>query len=203
MKNRMKKITLLSALVLLAPVPVQAQEAVVPVETPPVAETPVATAPAETQPVVVPAVPVITPTGALNPVELQSLNEMSSLVFTYWEYTAIEDAKRSRGNVRPPTEDELTRDLNKGPQTEKVKPPPEERDISLGGIVYVDGSDWTIWLNDQRITPDAIPPEVIDLRVYKDHIDLKWLDDYTNQIFPIRLRAHQRFNIDTRIFLPG
>jgi hypothetical protein len=53
------------------------------------------------------------------------------------------------------------------------------------------------------VTPEALPEEIMDLKVYKEHVDLKWLDYYTNRIFPIRIRAHQRFNMDTRIFLPG
>ena len=130
--------------------------------------------------------------------------EYISLVFTHWEHVAIQDAKRSRGLVRPPTEAELTRDLKtREDELERIKPPPEKREIRLAGIVYRKGGDWTIWLNEQRVTPDAIPEEVLDLKVYKTYIELKWFDDYTNQIFPIRLRPHQRFNIDTRIFLPG
>ncbi|MGB4056550.1 MAG: hypothetical protein WBK77_00505 [Alphaproteobacteria bacterium] len=129
-------------------------------------------------------------------------NKIPSVLFTYWEHTAIADAKSSIGAVRPPTEEELMRDL-KTKQVDKVKPPPEERDIRLGGIVYVTNDDWTVWLNGKRVTPDAIPSEVLDLKVRKEYIEMKWFDDYTNQIFPIRLRAHQRFNIDSKIFLPG
>ncbi len=129
-------------------------------------------------------------------------NRIPSLMFTFWEYSAIQDARSSVGSVRAPTDAELARDLNKA-QREKVKPPPDEREIRLGGIVYVRGDDWTIWLNEQRVTPNAIPPEVLDLQVFKEYIEVKWFDDYTNQIFPIRLRAHQKFNIDSRIFLPG
>ncbi len=73
----------------------------------------------------------------------------------------------------------------------------------LGGIVYAREGEWTIWLNGRRITPEAVPKEVLDLRVFEDYIEVKWLDDYTNQIFPLRLRTHQRFNMDTRVFLPG
>ena len=123
-------------------------------------------------------------------------DKIQSLFFTYWQSRAIDDAKKSKGQglVRPPTPEELG---------EEVKPEPGEREIRLGGIVYTDEGDWTIWLNEQRVTPKAIPKEVLDLKVYKEYIEIKWIDEYTNQIFPLRLRAHQRFNIDSRIFLPG
>lgn len=142
--------------------------------------------------------------AGLNEPEDVNPSEIPSLLFTYWEQTAIRDARRSRGLVRKPTSEELQRDLNKKPEgLPRIKPPPEERDIALGGIVYVSRNDWTIWLNGKRITPEALPEEVIDLSVYNEYIELKWFDYYSNQIFPIRLRPHQRFNIDTRIFLPG
>jgi hypothetical protein len=126
-----------------------------------------------------------------------------SLLFTYWEQVAIEDARRSIGTNRAPTEAELMRDLNQQADVEKVKPPPEERYVSLSGIAFNAKEKWTIWLNGERVTPDAIPPEVLDLKVFSKYIEIKWYDDYTNRIIPIRLRPHQRFNIDTRIFLPG
>lgn len=128
---------------------------------------------------------------------------MPSVLFTFWEHSAILDAKRSRGMARPPSEAELARELNTMQKDDRVKPPPEERDIALGGIVYRKTNDWTIWLNGKRVTPDALPEEIIDLKVHGQYIELKWYDDWSNQIFPIRLRPHQRFNIDTRIFLPG
>lgn len=129
-------------------------------------------------------------------------NEIPSLLFSYWEHKTIVDAKRSRGLVRPPTDEELQEDLRSQGE-EKIKPSAEERDLKLGGIVYKSNSDWTIWLNGKRVTPKAVPKEVMDLKVYNEYIEMKWFDDYTNQIFPIRLRTHQRFNMDTRIFLPG
>lgn len=125
--------------------------------------------------------------------------KIPSLFFTYWQHQAIQDAKKSRGVVRPPTQAELDAMI----EGDDLKPKPQERDITLGGIVFVDEGDWTIWLNGNRITPDAVPIEVLDLQVFKDYIEVKWLDDYTDQVFPIRLRAHQRFNLDLRMFLPG
>ncbi len=128
-----------------------------------------------------------------------AVEKIPSLFFTYWQHRAIIDAKRSRGVVRPPTQAEL--DALESGEDFIVDPGP--RDIILSGIVYTTKNDWVIWLNGKRIMPDAVPKEVLDLRVFKDYIEIKWLDDYTNQIFPLRLRAHQRFNMDNRIFLPG
>lgn len=77
------------------------------------------------------------------------------------------------------------------------------RNIKLGGIVYTGEKDWTIWLNNQQVRPNAIPSEVLDLNVYKEYIEIEWFDQYTNKIFPIRMRPNQTFNIDSRIFIPG
>ncbi len=143
----------------------------------------------------VPAMPQVFE-GGINP------NEINPIVFSYWERAAINDARNYRGQTRAPTEEELMRGI-KTPGEQKVKPPPEEREIKLGGIVFVDAADWAIWLNGKRVTPTAIPREVMDLKVYKEYVEMKWFDDYTNQIFPLRIRAHERFNIDSRIFLPG
>jgi hypothetical protein len=128
-----------------------------------------------------------------------SIDKMPSLFFTYWQHQSIIDAKNSHGKRRPPTEAELKALEEDRP----INYDPERRYVTLGGIVYKADGDWTIWLNGQRVTPDAVPKQVIDLRVFKDYIEVKWLDEYTNSIFPLRLRAHQRFNMDMRIFLPG
>ncbi|MEM6781496.1 MAG: hypothetical protein AAF569_06495 [Pseudomonadota bacterium] len=123
------------------------------------------------------------------------LNTLQPLLFLTDEYELLQEAKASFV-TRPPRPGEIDR----GPR-ENVQP--GLRELSLAGIVYRSQKDWTIWFNEQRVTPDAIPSEVLDLRVNKDYIQIKWYDEYTNQIFPIRLRPHQRFNLDTRIFLPG
>lgn len=127
------------------------------------------------------------------------VERMPSLFFTYWQHQAIKDAKNKRGVVRPPTQAELEA-IERGDELELD---PERRYITLGGIVYKGKDNWTIWLNGKRVTPTAVPEEVLDLRVFKDYIEVKWIDDFTKQIFPIRMRAHQRFNMDMRIFLPG
>ena len=139
----------------------------------------------------------------LKPKEIDP-NVIQPIVFTHWEHEAIQDARNAKGSVRPPTEEELMRDMQSSSLVEeKPKTMPADREIRLGGIVYVNGKEWSIWLNEKRVTPDAIPPEVLDLKVYKGYVEMKWFDEFTNRILPLRLRAHERFNIDTRIFLPG
>ncbi|MGH1399005.1 MAG: hypothetical protein ACRBCT_07310 [Alphaproteobacteria bacterium] len=123
-----------------------------------------------------------------------------SVFFTAWERGAIANAKALRGMVRPIGDGEVENEWDGGAIS---KPPPEERNITLNGIVYNAVRDWTIWLNGKRFTPDALPREAIDIKVYKEYIEVEWYDEYTQRILPIRLRANQRFNIDTRIFLPG
>lgn len=146
--------------------------------------------------------PILTPDT--NPVDLTRTvkpEELSSLFFTFWEHNAIKDARNAVGHVRAPTDAELMVPDKEG--LERIRPPPDQREIKLGGIVYNRKGHWTIWLNGQRITPDALPREIMELRVFSEYVELKWLDEYTRQIFPIRLRPHQRFNMDSRIFLPG
>jgi len=119
------------------------------------------------------------------------VNLMRSLFFTKWEHDLIIDARRGLNTL--PLDD-------LGLDEEKDDAP---REIALGGIVFVSKKDWTVWLNGMRITPNAIPAEVMDMKVFKNHVDIEWFDSSTNQIFPIRLRPHQRFNLDSRMFLPG
>ena len=82
-------------------------------------------------------------------------------------------------------------------------PPQEERYVTLGGIAYRSTKSWTIWLNGQRVTPDALPEEILDLKVFKSYVEMRWYDKYTKRIMPIRMRSNQRFHLDARIFLPG
>ena len=77
------------------------------------------------------------------------------------------------------------------------------REVSLGGILYTGDAKWIVWINNQRVTPDALLSEIIDVSVFKEYIDIKWFDRQTNRIYPIRLRPNQKFNLDARMFLPG
>ena len=129
-----------------------------------------------------------------------SFDAMPSLFFTPRTLALLNDAKRGfvARNATPFEIDQASRNAEEG-----TAPPKGPREINIGGIVYAGNSDWTVWLNGQKITPDRLPPEILDIQVRKDYVRLKWYDAYTNQIFPIKLKTQQRFNLDSRIFLPG
>lgn len=126
--------------------------------------------------------------------------EVGTLVFTLWQHSLLQDAKKLFVTRRP-TESEIAAAAD-GSAVEEARPR-GIREISLSGILYKGKDNWVVWLNGQRLDPNAIPKEVMDIQVHKDYISLKWFDSYTNLIYPIRLRPHQRFNLDSRIFLPG
>lgn len=126
--------------------------------------------------------------------------KIGTLFFTLWQHSLLQDAKRLFVTRRP-TEPEIAK---AGDDPANLQPIDKGiREISVGGILYRGDKEWVVWLNGMRLVPDAIPKEVIDIKVAKTYIDLKWFDAYTNLIFPVRLRPHQRFNLDSRIFLPG
>lgn len=124
--------------------------------------------------------------------------DVGSLFFTPWQYALLQESKRGF-LARPPDQGEVE-DTLQGTPEQKVK---GIRELSLSGIVYINAQDWTVWLNGQRLKPDALPPELLDIKVHEGHVELKWFDEWTNLIYPVRLRPHERFNLDTRIFLPG
>lgn len=124
------------------------------------------------------------------------LSALHTVLFSLWQHELLQEAKM-KFVTRAPDASELQQGETGAPPVKGV------REIGVGGIAWRNVKEWTVWLNGQRITPDAIPKEVMDIRVKKDYVELKWFDSYTNLIFPVRLRPHQRFNLDSRIFLPG
>lgn len=119
---------------------------------------------------------------------------LDTLFFTAWQHALLKEAKE--GFVTAPAESGTVSGQAAGRD-------PGIREISLGGIAYSSSDRWTVWLNGVRVTPDALPPAIMDIKVGRAYIDLKWFDGYTNKIYPIRLRPQERFNLDSRIFLPG
>jgi hypothetical protein len=130
----------------------------------------------------------------LGNVQIEDPNTLRSLLFTSWQHALLQEYRRGDQVYRPPSGMESEDTLSKGRGV---------REISLGGIAYKNADQWTVWLNGKRVTPKAIPLEVMDIKVYSEYVELEWLDAYNNLIYPVRLRPHQRFNLDSRIFLPG
>ena len=129
-----------------------------------------------------------------------AFDAMPSLFFTPRAMALLNDARRGLVS-RSATDFEIDQ---AGRAAMDGQPPARGlRELSVGGIIYTAANDWTVWLNGQKITPDRLPPEILDIQVQKNHVRLRWYDAYTNQIFPIKIKTQQRFNLDTRIFLPG
>jgi hypothetical protein len=121
------------------------------------------------------------------------------VLFTIEEYQLIEEARLV--NLPPEQGGAVTA------ETAKQIIERGARDLFLSGILFHSSTDWTIWFNKERLTiednPKELPDEMKDLKVYSDHIEFNWFDAYTNKIYALKMRPHQRFNIDRRIFLPG
>lgn len=132
--------------------------------------------------------------------QVYTRSQVPSLFFTTSQYALLREA-RVGFNTRVPTMQDLKDSGD--PNDPNYRPPRSLREVSLAGILYNKADDWVIYMNGTRITPDAIPAEVVDIKVYKEYIEMKWYDQATAQIYPIRLRPNQRFNIDSKIFLPG
>lgn len=120
---------------------------------------------------------------------------VESLLFTAWQHALLQEAKIGFTTRAPDSSSDGGASAQGGE--------PGIRELSLGGIAFYTPTRWTVWMNSVRITPDAIPDQVLDIKVSRSHIDIKWFDRYTNRIYPVRLRPHERFNLDSRIFLPG
>jgi hypothetical protein len=128
--------------------------------------------------------------------------DMKTVFYTLWQHSLMKEAERDFQTKKP---EDANASNNSGTLVEEAPPEPTgPREISLGGISYVSAKRWTVWFNGQRITPETLlPDQMIDMNVHSDFIEIKWFDDFTNLVFPIRLRPHQRFNLDSKMFLPG
>lgn len=125
---------------------------------------------------------------------LMADDNFPTLFFTAWQHALLQEAKIGFLGSRT---------ASGNSNAEQAKKDPGIREVSLGGIAFANAAKWTVWLNGVRVTPNAFPQQVLDIKVTQNYIDLKWFDEYTNKIYPIRLRPQERFNLDSRIFLPG
>lgn len=147
-------------------------------------------------------------TRDIAPVETPSEN-MRSLFYTAKEHKNLLDALRRR---IPPERrrlmgaggDDVDVSQLEGEVIRKKEPEaPPPRILHLSGLIYTASDDWKLWLNGTQIVPGKVPESVSALNVTRDYIDMKWYDKVTGEVIPVRLRAHQRFNIDTKTFMTG
>jgi hypothetical protein len=80
---------------------------------------------------------------------------------------------------------------------------PEKRVITVSGVFYRSASDWTVWINGQKIVPGYLLPEIVDISVSRDNVRLEWFDIGLNGIIKIDMRPHQTYDIVTGVLLPG
>ncbi len=81
--------------------------------------------------------------------------------------------------------------------------PKAPRVLSLSGMLYNSPDNWVIWLNGNRITPERLLPEILDITVDDSLVHLKWFDYVINDAISITLRPHQIYDIETGILLTG
>jgi hypothetical protein len=121
-------------------------------------------------------------------------NQMESLFFTNNQLISI--ARANQGFIAP-TEAYDPNNQTDDPQDSS------SRIVSLQGIVYNSPSDWTIWLNGARVTPDKVPERAMDLSVAKDRIRLRWMDIANQRIVNFTLRPNQTYLLDSDTIIVG
>ncbi|HYD18289.1 MAG TPA: MltA domain-containing protein [Patescibacteria group bacterium] len=69
--------------------------------------------------------------------------------------------------------------------------------ITLTGIVYKNPEEWIIWLNGQKLYPNNLPKEIIDIKVEKDSAHIKWFDKKLYGVIAVTVRPNQQYDIET------
>lgn len=119
-----------------------------------------------------------------------------SLMFTRSEILKIQAALVG-------VENEAIQNVESEDPTQEEISAPENRYIRLGGIAYTSDNRWMIWLNGNRVTPQNLLPEIVEIKVQKDYVDLKWFDSLLRKIIRIRLKPNQAYEIRTGVLIPG
>jgi hypothetical protein len=78
------------------------------------------------------------------------------------------------------------------------------RVIRISGVLYRSAGDWIVWMNGEKVTPQKLLPEILDIQVENSsYVRLQWFDAGLNSVISITLRPHQTYDIVTGILLPG
>lgn len=100
---------------------------------------------------------------------------------------------------------ELGTGVQEGEEGAEVKPYyppiPTKRIISVSGLLYRSPGDWIVWLNGHKLVPGSRLPELVDIRVERDRVHLKWFDIGMAKILSITLRPRQTYDITSGVML--
>jgi hypothetical protein len=82
-------------------------------------------------------------------------------------------------------------------------PIPAVRRIALSGVIYKAADDWLIWINGQKVTPKVLLKEIVDIKVERDAVHLKWYDIGADKVLNITMSPNETYDIMTGVLLPG
>lgn len=68
-------------------------------------------------------------------------------------------------------------------------------------MIYCKPGDWIVWINGHKLVPGARLPELVDIKVERDRVHLKWFDIGMAKILTITLRPRQTYDITSGVLL--
>jgi hypothetical protein len=80
---------------------------------------------------------------------------------------------------------------------------PPIRRIKVAAVIYDSPDKWMVYINNQWITPNVSMKEIVDIKVERDLIHLKWYDIGANKVLVLTMRPNETYDIVTGVLLPG
>ncbi|HEU0117901.1 MAG TPA: hypothetical protein VFR09_04635 [Alphaproteobacteria bacterium] len=75
--------------------------------------------------------------------------------------------------------------------------------IHLGAVMFYSAEDWTLWLQNQRWTPDTDKPDLHVMAVQPNEVTLSWTSSPGAKAKEITLRPYQTYEIATGKIVEG
>lgn len=169
---------------------------------PPVAGTMPATAPVASAPAVVAPTPTALPPAAdgqlvsPTPMLVSTTKQVKKESIFFTPNQLISIMRANQGFIAPSeafdTNNQGDKPMDRGPRV-----------VALTGILYHGKNDWTIWLNNERVTPKNIPDRIMGLSVKADRVHVRWMDIGNQRIVNITLRPNQQYLLDSDTIISG
>ncbi len=165
----------------------------------PAANDPALAAPSTTPPASVIAAPppvadgeIVSPTPLL--VSTDTVKKKESIFFTPNQLISI--MRANQGFIAPREAFDIK---NQSDNPTDMGP----RAIAITGIIYNGSNDWTVWINNERVTPKNIPDRIMGINVSSDRVRLRWMDIGNQRIVNVTLRTNQIYLLDTDTIISG